>query len=250
VRPAALLLIATGAVACADRETLFGAAAPSAPSPTTDGGAVTAEPESEHEAEADSLLDKARAALEGKAPEEAEKLAHRAIEVGGEIADAYVVLGDAARSRRRPSEALAAYERASAIDPRDGWAVVRACEALGDLGRRREALGRLRAFVAEHREASTDVFDALGWAELEAHDPARAKAAFTRALDVSAQRDADAWYGLAVMGADANDVRGAGQALRQVFSLEPSRRAEAEKDDAFESIRNSPEWAALFGKTK
>jgi tetratricopeptide (TPR) repeat protein len=258
------MCIALAATGCADREALFGpSVTPSTSSVARSSASVLARapdvastPPSANEPppasppatvpDPDALLERARAALAAHDIDGAEKLAREALAADSDSADAHVVLGDVALDRKHPSEALGSYERALALDANDGWALVRASEALAALGRRDEARERLRTFAASHANASADVCDALGWAELEAHAPAHAKAAFTRALAASDEHDADAWYGLAVLAADAGNARETERALRRVLALEPSRRAEAESDEAFEPVRSSPEWRALF----
>jgi tetratricopeptide (TPR) repeat protein len=237
--------------ACNDRETLVEAASPSR-TPADAGSARLAEPASftstapDPPDEADALVERAQAALGAHDAGAAESLARDALTQDEKNADAIIVIGDAALARHRPADALAAYERALALDADNGWAIVRASEALEALGRTGQARTRLRAYVAEHPDAIADVFDALGWRELDSHEPGRAKAAFSQALKVSSESDADAWYGLAVMAAGAENAKEVGRTLRRVFALEPDRRTEALADEAFESVRQSAEWSELF----
>lgn len=229
-----LWLLAVAVAACNDRETLL---EPSAP-PT----AMQRLP--------DASMQVAQAALDAQDVDAAEVLAREALKRDNENAEALVMTGDVALEKHRPAEALAAYERALTIDATDGWALVRASEALGVLGRSAEARTRLRAFVVKHPDAIPDVFDALGWLDLDVHDVGGANASFHKALEISKEGDADAWYGLAVIAADAENAQEVGRALRRVFTLEPGRRSEALKDEAFEPVRRSPEWRGLFESTK
>lgn len=246
-----VMMVAT-AGGCDDRDTLFGPASPACVGTVASAGAATgksapaAREPAAHESDPDVLVQRAHAALDAHNLDSADKLAQQALRENGATPDAYVVLGDVALAQRRPSDALASYDRALTLDPRDGWALVRAGEALTELGRRVEARARLRAFVADHPDAIPDVFDALGWMEMDASDAARAKAAFARALEVSKERDPDAWYGLAVLAADASDAAGMERALRRVLVLDAARRDEIQHDEAFEPLRQSPQWRGLF----
>jgi tetratricopeptide (TPR) repeat protein len=232
-----MLSAMTATAACADRETLFGGGAPAA-APRADSF------------DADARMKRAHAALDAKDYDGAEKLAREVVAHDDKDADAYVVLGDVKLARHANDEALALFDKAIAIDPADDWATVRACEALGALGRHAEARDRLRAFAAAHAKASEDLYDALGWAELDGHDPARAEAAFRRALEVTGDKDADAWYGLALVAADKGDAAAAERALRECFARDPARRIEASKEDGLDSVRSSPGIRALFTKDK
>lgn len=241
-----MLMVAT-AGGCDDRDTLFGPASPACvarephAAAATGGAALAA-----HEPDPDDLIKRAQAALDAHNLDSADKLAHEALGVDAATPDAYVVLGDVALARHRAPDALASYGRALTLDPKNGWALVRISEALTQLGRQGEARARLRAFVADHPDAIPDVFDALGWMEMDASDGARAKAAFARALEVSQERDADAWYGLAVLAADASDATEMERALRRLLALDPTRRDEIQHDEAFEPLRRSMQWRALF----
>jgi tetratricopeptide (TPR) repeat protein len=241
--------------ACNDRETLVEAASPQhtpAVAPADTGSASPAEPAAPTSAapnpkeDADALVERAQAALDAHDAGAAESLAREALTQNEKDADAIIVIGDAALARHRPADALAAYERALALDGDNGWALVRASEALEALGRTGQARTRLRAYVAAHPDTIADVFDALGWRELDSHDPVRAKSAFSQALKISNESDADAWYGLAVVAAGAENTKEVGRALQRVFALEPGRRTEALADEAFEPVRQSVEWRELF----
>jgi tetratricopeptide (TPR) repeat protein len=263
-RALCLVALAAAIASCADRETLLGS--PTSPSPVATvaratkassassgdaaSGPAAFDATSAPTADPDALMDRARTALDAHDLDEADKLAREAISADDAPSDAYVVIGDIALARHNSADALAAYDRALSLDPDDGWALVRASEALSALGKQREARDRLRAFIAHHENPSVDVLDALGWAELDSDERAQAKGAFTKALEVSGERDADAWYGLAVLAADGGNAREASRAMLRVLDLEPTRRAEVEKDEAFEPVRSSPEWRSLFHSAK
>jgi tetratricopeptide (TPR) repeat protein len=232
--------------ACTDRETLFA----TTPPPTGAASAAHAPASSSDAADGDGAsAEAARMAPATSGPRDAGAVVALAPPPSGgdeESIDALVAEGDAAMGRHKPAEALAAYERALAADPSDGWALVRASEALVAMARSEEARTRLQGFVKSHPDAIPDAFDALGWIENDRRDVVAATAAFRKALDVSKGGDADAWYGMAVVAADSGDAKQVEQALRHVFELDPGRRDEARGDDAFESVRQSTEWKQLF----
>jgi tetratricopeptide (TPR) repeat protein len=253
-RPVAIVGCLWLLAACNDRETLVEAASPQhtpAVAPADTQAASPVEPAAPTSApdpkeDADALVERAQAALDAHDAGAAESLAREALTQNEKDADAIIILGDAALARHRPADALAAYERAQALDGDNGWAIVRASEALEALGRTGEARTRLRAYVAAHPDTIADVFDALGWRELDSHDPVRAKSAFSQGLKISNESDADAWYGLAVVAAGTENAAEVGRTLRRLFALDPQRRTEALADEAFEPVRQSVEWRELF----
>jgi len=244
-------------VACTDRETLIEPARSPVPvAATADASsmpapvavlapiAMTRVPAASDDA--DSFIERAERALKAHDLDRADSLAREAIRRDDESPDAWVVVGDVAFERKRPADALAAYDRALTVDPKHSWAAVRASDALGALGRSEEARTRLRAFIAKNGNADSDVFDALGWAELDSQDIGRATDAFRHSLAMTGDTDADAWYGLAVVAADGDNPNEVARMLARVFALDPGRRSEALHDEAFESVRHSQEWKALF----
>jgi tetratricopeptide (TPR) repeat protein len=205
----------------------------------------------EPEVDTDALMKKAEGALEAKNMDEAEKDARAVIGADPKgYGAAYAVLGEVEASRGAWADALRDFEKGLALEPNEDSTMVHVAEALEELGKKTEARDRLRAYAAAHAEASSDLDDALGWAELEGKDAARAEAAFRAALKATGDKDADAFYGLAVIAADRNDARATEKALSAVFALEPERRIEASKDEAFADVRRSPVVKALFTKKK
>ena len=131
------------------------------------------------------------------------------------------------------------------------YAMVVLSEVLDQLGRKDEARQRLRAFVAAHPKTDPDVYDALGWAELDGGNEAKGEAAFRAALQAAGDKgDEDAYYGLAIVAADHGDAKATAQNLEAAFAINPARRIEASKDDGFASVRSKPPVAALFTKKK
>jgi tetratricopeptide (TPR) repeat protein len=212
------------------------------------------EESSEHdepEVDTDGLMKKAEDALEAKRNDEAEKNAREVVRVDPKgYPSAYVILGEVASGRAAYGEALRDFEKALELEPNEDSTMVHIAEALEQLGRKTEARDRLRQYVGARAQVSGDVDDALGWAELDEHDAARAEQAFRSALKATGDKDADAYYGLAVVAADRNDARATEKALNAVFALQPERRIEASKDEAFAEVRRSPVVGALFTKKK
>jgi predicted Zn-dependent protease len=231
--------------ACADRETLFGDQPASSPSESHD-----AHPDAGGY-DADAQLQRAHAALDAKDYDSAESTAKAVIahDANG-YPEAYVVLGDVKLARKDPAGALALFDKAIALDADDDWSQARAAEALDQLDKHGQARDRLRAYVASHAKAGEDVQDALGWEELELHDAARAESAFRRALEVTGDKDGDAYYGLAAVAASRHDAAAAERALTACFARDPAKRLEAADDESLAPVRSSPAVRALFTKDK
>lgn len=153
---------------------------------------------------------------------------------------AYVILGDVAASREQRERALADYARALELDPSDAWAATRMAQVFADMGRSSQARTFLQGYLEHHPTTDADPYDELGWLALEQQDLGEARRTFTRARDVSAGRDADAFYGLAIVAADLDDVRATADALAALLALDPSRQAEVDADPAFDSVRAAP----------
>jgi tetratricopeptide (TPR) repeat protein len=197
----------------------------------------------------DRLVDEADRALQAHEYARAEDLANQVIArdpVGYPYA--YVVLGDALVANSHVDEGLAMYQRALQLEPDDGWAAQRTADAIGKLGRHRDAVQFLRTFAASHPTADAELFDALGWLELDYGTRAAAEKAFGSAVVKSNKSDPDAYYGLAVVAADRGQVAKATDALRALFAIDPERREEVEKDEAFSELRRTPRIAAMLQK--
>jgi tetratricopeptide (TPR) repeat protein len=78
-------------------------------------------------------------------PAAAERLARRALEVRPDQPVAWIVIGSLALERKDWAAALAAFDRAAALDPDRGEAHYNRSLALGAMGRRAEACAALRA---------------------------------------------------------------------------------------------------------
>jgi tetratricopeptide (TPR) repeat protein len=159
------------------------------------------------------------------------------------------VLGDVVFARGDHAGALVLFKKAIALDPGEAWATVRAADALGELGHAEDGRQLLRAFVGAHEGADADVLDALGAAELEQGDAARAEAAYRRAVDRSGGKDADALYGLALVAAHHGKAADVALALKALFAVEPTRKDEVRRDERFRKVlRNKSVRAALRDK--
>jgi tetratricopeptide (TPR) repeat protein len=228
-----------------------------APVETAPRGATSAKPaatapeeeaaEDEHEPDVDGIVTRAEHAVEAKDWALAEKLAKQAIELDAAgYPYAYVVLGDVAFAKGDHARALVLFRKALALDPNDGWATLRAADALGELDRNEEARQMLRAFVASHADAEADVFDALGASELEQGDVARAEAAYRRALDRSGGKDADALYGVALVAARRGKASETARALAALLTLDPERRDEVRRDERFRKVLGAKSVRAVL----
>lgn len=85
------------------------------------------------------------------APQEAEPLLRRVVEADRQDAYAAYFLGQALLAQGRADEALMLFERAIALDPRLRSPQYAAAQALGRLGRAREAEARMAAFQSQSR---------------------------------------------------------------------------------------------------
>jgi tetratricopeptide (TPR) repeat protein len=195
----------------------------------------------------DQLVDAADRALQDHEYAKAEDLANEVIarDPAG-YPYAYVALGDALVALSRVDEGLAMYQRALQLEPDDGWAAQQTAEAIGKLGRHRDALQFLRTFAASHPGADAELFDALGWLELDYGTRAAAEKAFGTSVVKSNKSDPDAYYGLAVVAADRGQIAKARDALKALFAIDPARREEVAKDEAFSELRRTPSIAALL----
>jgi tetratricopeptide (TPR) repeat protein len=203
--------------------------------------------EDEHEPDVDAIVTRAERAVEAKDWTLAEKLAKQAIELDAAgYPYAYVVLGDVVFAKGDHARALALFKKALALDPNDGWATLRAADALGELNRNEEARQMLRTFVASHADAESDVFVALGASELEQGDTLRAETAYRRALDHSAGKDADALYGVALVAARRGKAVETARALSALFAVDPDRRDEVRRDERFRKIRGAKSVRAVL----
>ncbi len=197
--------------------------------------------------DAGPIMKKAVAALEARDFAEADKLAREVIAIDPKgYPYAYVILGDVALESRDYAAALENYKKAMELDPKDGWAAQRAATALQKQKKPLEARALLRKFTDQNPDTDADTWDALGWMEMELGDTKKAEHAFNEALRVSEGRDAEAWYGLALIYAQRQDAKGTEKALAALFALQPERRLVIERDPTFFRMRIHGNVAALF----
>src|SRR5262249_22812990 len=144
-------------------------------------------------------------------------------------------------------DALASYRKAIALAPEQGAWTVRASQALDKLGRGKDGRDELRAFVKAHpTTVDAETWVALGWLEHDLGDVSRAEEAFRTAEKASEGKDAEAFFGLAVIAANKTDAKEVERTLRALFAIEPERRIEVERDPAFFRVRIDPKVKALF----
>lgn len=212
-------------------------------SPGETGGGPAAE------ADAAPLMKKAVEALEAKDFVNAEKYAKEVIAIDPKgYPYAYVILGDVAMESKEYAKAHENYKKAMELDPKDGWAAQRTATALMKQKKPLEARATLRTFTEQNPDTDADTWDALGWMEMELLDLKKAEYAFRQAIRVSDGKDAEAWYGLALIYAQRHDNVGVEKALAALFALQPDRRLVIERDPTFFRMRMHPNVAALFSK--
>jgi outer membrane protein OmpA-like peptidoglycan-associated protein/Tfp pilus assembly protein PilF len=200
---------------------------------------------------AEAAMKRAQAALESKDYDAAAKNANEAIALDGkDYPYAYVILGDTFFEAHDYGNALESYKRAMELDPDDGWAANRAAQALQKLKRLKEARDVLQKFVDAHPDADADTLDALAWIELDLGDTKAAQKSFERAEKLADGKDAEAWYGLAMIAAGRKDAAATQKALEALFALEPERRVVLERDPTFFRMRLYPGVKALFSPQK
>ncbi|MEO7092551.1 MAG: tetratricopeptide repeat protein, partial [Polyangiales bacterium] len=199
----------------------------------------------------EGLMKKASDALEAKSFDVAADAAKQVIALDDKSYPyAYVILGDTFLEAHDYGKALENYRKAMELDPNDGWAAQRAAQALLKLKRPTEARDLLRKYVAAHPDASADTWDALAWIELDSGDYKKAEAAFQNAVKASNGKDAEAWYGLAMIAAHNNDPAATEKALNALFELEPERRLVIARDPTFFRARLWPNVRAIFSPQK
>lgn len=197
------------------------------------------------------LMKRAQEALEAKDYVVAARFANAVIEIDGKgYPYAYVVLGDVALAAKEYDKALVQYRTAMELDPKDGWAAQRAAQVLEKQGKLAEARDLLRDFVAGNANADADTWDALAWLELDLGDSKRAEAAFKKALEASDGKDAEAYYGLAMIAARRGDPIATEKYLTALFDLQPERRVVIERDPTFFRMRIHGNVKALFSDKK
>ncbi len=211
-------------------------------SPSETGGGPNAD------VDAAPIMKKAVEALEAKDYANAEKYAKEVIAIDDKgYPYAYVILGDVAlESTKEYDKALENYKKAMELDPKDGWAAQRTAQAYMKLKKPLEARATLRKFTTDNPDTDADTWDALAWMEMEQGDWKKAEHAFNEALRVSDGKDAEAWYGLALIYARRQDAKGVEKALTALFALQPERRLVIERDPTFFRMRIHPSIAALF----
>jgi outer membrane protein OmpA-like peptidoglycan-associated protein len=200
------------------------------------------------EVDAGPIMKKAVEALEAKDYANALKYAKEVIAIDPKgYPYAYVILGDVnLESTKDYEKALEHYKHAMELDPKDGWAAQRAAQAYLKLKKPLEARATLRKFTTDNPDTDADTWDALAWMEMEQGDSKKAEHAFNEALRVSDGKDAEAWYGLALIYARRQDAKGVEKALAALFALQPERRLVIERDPTFFRMRINPAVAALF----
>jgi hypothetical protein len=99
--------------------------------------------------------------------------------------------------------------------------------------------------VKAHPDADADVYIALGNDERDLGDNAHAEAAFRAAVERSGGKDADAYYGLALVAAKPGVTVAA---VRSLLALDPSRRDDLARDPAFARLRKNPAVRALLAR--
>jgi outer membrane protein OmpA-like peptidoglycan-associated protein len=200
---------------------------------------------------AEAAMKRAQSALEAKDIDAAAKNAREAIALDGkDYPYAYVILGDTLLEAHDYGGALEQYRKAMELDPNDGWAANRAAQALQKLKRPKEARDVLEAFVDAHADVDADTLDALAWNELDLGDVKAAQKSFERAEKVADGKDAEAWYGLAMIAAGRKDAAATQKDLEALFALEPERRVVIERDPTFFRMRLYPGVKALFTPQK
>jgi len=199
-------------------------------------------------AKIDAALDAAHAALARKDFAEAKKKATEVLTLDAKgNAPANAILGDVSMESKAYGDALASYRKAITLAPDTGAWVVRASHALDKLGRAKEGRDALREFVAKHpAKVDGEAYVALGWLEFDQGDLKRAEDAFRAAEKVSEGKEAEAFYGLALLAASKPDGAEVERTLVALFKLEPERRIEVERDPAFFRARLLPKVKALF----
>ncbi len=223
---------------------------------TKDGGTTGDDPTGGGPVEApepdiSGIMKKATDALEKKDFANAQKYANEVIALDPKgYPYAYVVLGDVALEAREYEKAYDYYRKAMELDPKDGWAAQRAAQALLKLKKPIDARALLRKFTTDNPTTDADTYDALAWIELDLGDTKKAEAAFKKALEVSNGKDAEAWYGLALIAARRADPKETERCLTALFELEPERRLVIERDPTFFRMRIHGNVKALFADKK
>jgi len=213
--------------------------------------AAAPEPEAPAPPDPNPIMKKAQAALEAKDFAAADKYAAEVIALDPKgYGYAYVIRGDVALEHKKYGDALAFYKKAMEADPKDGWAAQRAAQAYVKLSKPFDARSTLRKFVSAHPEADADTWDALAWLEMDLGDIGAADAAFHHAVTASGGKEAEAWYGLAMIAARRNDPKATEKTLTALFDLEPERRLVIERDPTFFRVRIHANVKALFDDKK
>ena len=215
--------------------------------------------EAAKQAKIESLMKQSETALAAKDYDGAMTAARSVIELDPKgYPYAFVVLGDAyarweasgGKTAHDYGKALESYKKAMELDPNDGWAANRASQALLKLKQPTAARDLLRKFVDGHPDVEADTLDALAWIELDLGDWKKASAAFDKAIKASNGKDAEAYYGLAMIAARKNDPNATEKNLAALFELEPDRRVVIERDPTFFKVRMFGNVKALFSDKK
>lgn len=200
---------------------------------------------------AEAAVKRAQSALEAKDFDGAAKAASEAIALDAKSYPyAWVILGDVHLEAHEYAKALENYARAMELDPDDAWAANRASQALQKMKRLVEARDVLKKFVDGHPDVDADTLDALAWLEMDLGDTKAAQTYFERAEKVADGKDAEAWYGLAMIAAHRKDAAATKKDLEALFALDPARRLVLERDPTFFRVRLDPGVRALFSDEK
>jgi cellulose synthase/poly-beta-1,6-N-acetylglucosamine synthase-like glycosyltransferase/peptidoglycan/xylan/chitin deacetylase (PgdA/CDA1 family) len=218
--------------------------------------AATGEDDDDKAAEApepnvDAIVERAEAARKAGDLGAAEKLAREAITLDASgYPYAYVVLGDVASARGDQEAALARFQKAVALDPNDAWSTTRLSETLVALHREGDARDVLRRYVATHPDADDEMLVALGNAERDLGDRARAETAYRNASLRAGGKNADALYGLALVAQERKRPAEVVRALRSLLELDPARREDLASDPGLAKARKSPAVRSLLARPR
>ena len=168
----------------------------------------------------------------------------RAVDVGDRQHIAWEELAHACRARGDTSRAAACMGKAIELAPDDGRNIQFRSRYLAADGRVDEAIAYL-APILERRPTWVKGLGDLGFLYYQAGDYGRAVAAYSQAL--AADPGAiNSLFNRACARCLAGDRDGALEDLRATLAAEPHRARGARTDEDFASLRNDPEFLALF----
>jgi len=168
----------------------------------------------------------------------------RAIELKPEYAEAWFNKGAALHKLGKTEEALAAFERAIDLNPDDADPWSSKGVALAELGRSEEALAACERAI-ELNPDDPDVWFNKAFALNELGRTEQALAAYERALELKPEHP-EAWFNKACAlcraSAPKSDVLGA---LERAIALDGEQKADARRDEDFQSLWDDPDFIAL-----